>query len=128
MPSEEEDAQGIDFDLFYLPVAALNFFDDPYLSLGDDGYDVATLKDEVMRDGGIEQPVAVGKSATDVRERGDHSACTFNGNHRLAVARELGIAEMQCEHSWADDAVPLTRCEIEALGGRIVEMPAPRVP
>jgi hypothetical protein len=120
---EEEDA----FDgLFYLPVAGLKFYDDPYDGYGDDGYDVESLKEEVIRDGGILQPIAVGMSDHDMREKGDKSICAYNGNHRLAVAKELGYAEMLCENSYADDAVPLTWTEIEALGGRAyVESPAP---
>ncbi len=105
----------------------------PYRSLGDEGTDVDGLKAQVLRDGGIREAVAVGKSMAEVAERDNHEALTFNGNHRLAVARDLGIPELLCEHSWADDAEPLTRAEIEALGGRVlagpslgVEAPAPR--
>lgn len=112
-----------DFDRFLLPVPALAFYDDPYRGAGDEGYDMARLRAEVEADGGIRNPLAVGKSATDVRERDDHQARAYDGNHRLAVAKELGLVEILCEHAWADDAVPLTRAEIEALGGRVLDVP-----
>lgn len=112
------------FEWFALPVAALTLYDDPYRSLGDEGCDIEGLRAEVLRDGGIRNPIAVGKSLAEVTERDNHSAYSFNGNHRLAVARELGFPEMLCEHSWADDAEPLTRAEIEALGGRVLPGPS----
>jgi len=115
-----------DIDRFYLPVPVLNLYDDPGRSLGDEGWDLARLRDDVVRRGGILEPVAVGMSMHDLDASGDRSVNAYNGNHRLWVARELGYAEILCENSDADDAVPLSRAEVEALGGRVVEVSAPR--
>lgn len=102
---------------FYLPVSVIAFYDDPYAGVGDDGYDIDTLKAEIERDGGVIYSIQVGKSAAS----NDGKVYVFNGNHRLAACKELGIPEIICENAGYDDAVPLTVDEILALGGRFLD-------
>lgn len=103
---------------FYLPVHAIHFYDDPYAGLGDEGYDVETLKDEIARTGHVIYTIQVGKR----RDAQDGlMVYAFNGNHRLAAARELRLKEIICENSGADDAKPLTVAEILSLGGRFLD-------
>lgn len=108
------------FQPFYLPVPAVKIYDDPYSGEGDDGWTVKALKAEVERDGEILQCIQVGKSRHEM-QKGDHSVYAFNGNHRLAVAKELNLAEIISENaSGMDDAQPLTIEEIVQLGGRFI--------
>lgn len=51
---------------------------------------------------------------------GSTQVYVFNGNHRLAVARELNIPMMICDASDADDAEPLTIEQIVKLGGKFI--------
>lgn len=103
---------------FYLPVNAIHFYDDPYAGLGDEGYDVETLKDEITRAGHVIYTIQVGKR----RDAQDSlKVYAFNGNHRLAAARELRLKEIICENSGADDAKPLTVAEILSLGGHFLD-------
>jgi hypothetical protein len=112
--THEDYHQGI----FYLPAAKVSFYDDPYEGVGDDGYTVEELKAEIAKDG-QEQPIEVGYSLHDMAHRNDHGINAFNGNHRLAAIKELGIPMVMCENSEADDADPLTRADILALGGKL---------
>jgi hypothetical protein len=108
------------FHPFYLPPSAIKFYDDPYSGAGDDGYTVADLKAEVEEDGEILYCIQVGKSRLEM-PKGDHSIFAFNGNHRLAVAKELNLPEIICENaSGMDDAYPLSIEEIVQLGGRLL--------
>lgn len=102
---------------FYLPVNAISFYDDPYVGLGDEGYDVETLKDEIARAGEVIYAIQVGKS----HHQHDLKVYAFNGNHRLAAAKELRLKEIICENAGVDDAQPLTVKEILNLGGRFLD-------
>lgn len=106
---------------FYLPVSVIHFYDDPYSGLGDEGYDVETLKDEISRTGQVTYCIQVGKR----RGQDNPMVYSFNGNHRLAAAKELRLKEIICENSGADDAKPLTVAEILNFGGRFLEAVPP---
>lgn len=104
---------------FYLPVSKIMFYDDPYLGLGDEGWNVEELKADIAKNG-IEMDIWVGRSVHDMEHNSSNAICCFNGNHRLAAAKELGIEMIMCSNSDADDADPLTIAEIQAMGGRLI--------
>jgi hypothetical protein len=110
----EDYPQGV----FYLPVDKISFYDDPYRGEGDEGYDVEELKAAIAKKG-FRSVIQVGRSLHDMALNGDYGVCVFNGNHRLAACKELGITEIQCENSEADDSDPLTKQDILDFGGRV---------
>ncbi len=105
--------------LFHLPVDKIAYYDDPSTGLGDDGWDVAGLIEAIGRDG-QRMEIAVGRSLWSLAHDGDDGVAAFNGNHRLAACRALGLTTILCSHSDADDADPLTRADILELGGQLV--------
>jgi hypothetical protein len=104
---------------FWLPIEALDYYDDPQSSTGDDGWSFDELLDSIRTEG-QQMEVFVGFSVTEIRERQNYQVCVFNGNHRLLACRKLGIKEMLCDNSPADDAEPLTLEQITKLGGRLL--------
>lgn len=106
---------------FWLPTEAIEFYDPPEPGAGDDGWSDAELEASIAKDG-IQNSLSVGKSKHDMALH-NHRVFAFNGNHRLGFARKLGLPYVPCCNSDADDAVPLSREEIEALGGRFDTLP-----
>ena len=102
---------------FWLPPDSILFYDDPQHSPGDENWTMESLSQQVSQDGEILSPLQIGRSAWALEHESDVSVFAFNGNHRLAVAKDLGLPWIPCEASAAEDAVPLTRADILALGG-----------
>lgn len=101
---------------FTLPTSVVEYYDDPTENIGDEGWSLEELEADI-RQHGVQEPILVAKSLHQM-EKGGHDVYAFNGNHRLAVARKLGIRMIPCmAPSWADDAEPLSVEEIETLGG-----------
>lgn len=105
-------------DVFWLPTACIGYYDDPDAGQGDDGWDPDAIAASLSTYGQA-MPLAVGMSLHDMAASGDHSVCSFNGNHRLQVLKRIGIPFAMCENSAADDAEPLTVSAILALGGTL---------
>ena len=55
----------------------------------------------------------------DLKHSNDQNVYAINGNHRLAAWKTLGQPFVVCVNANSYDAVPLTRDDILALGGRI---------
>lgn len=104
---------------FYLPTTAVEFYDDPSDGVGDEGWSLDELTDQIRKDGEIQMDIQVGRSVVDLMSRGDDRVFAFNGNHRLGSAKLLKMPFVPCENSDADDADPLTKQDIIALGGRL---------
>lgn len=103
--------------IFHLPTGIIEHYDPPDdQSIGDDGWSKAMLREHV-RQHGIQKPIEVGMSETEMNQRGNDTPYAFNGNHRLSIAKELGHPTVPCVHSDADDALPLSDEYIKELGG-----------
>lgn len=107
-------------DLFQLPTAVVEFYDDPTQGVGDEGWTIDELVDEMQTNGMRQRtPIEVGRSRVDMKYSGDTNVYAFNGNHRLAACKKLGLQFVLCVNSSSYDAVPLTLEDIHTLGGRV---------
>jgi hypothetical protein len=110
------------YGTFYLPTAVLDYYDEPSTDptdpgyTGEQGWTLAQLRESIAVEG-LREPLAVGRSVADVERFGSENVLAFNGNHRLAVAREAELAMVPAVNSGAEDALPLTVDEIVGLGG-----------
>lgn len=84
------------------PTEKLDFYDLPE-DIGDEGWDDEILTESV-RLNGIQAPLEIGYSLYDWIVHGTLQPCVFNGNHRLRIARDLGLEEVPVVASDADDA------------------------
>jgi ParB-like chromosome segregation protein Spo0J len=91
-------------------------YDDPTNNIGDDGWNMEDLESDIIANG-QQNPLLVAKSLYQM-QHGDNNIYVFNGNHRLAILKKIGIKMAYCmAPSDADDAEPLSVEEIENLGG-----------
>lgn len=106
---------------FQLPTEIIKYYDDPHRrtdDVGDKGWTINRLVAD-MQARGQRKPIEVGRSRVDLKYDNDQNVYAINGNHRLAAWKKLGRPFVWCVNSASYDAVPLTREDILALGGRI---------
>lgn len=104
-PTSPPSASG-SWDPEAFPVALLRPYD--HLdATGNHGYTLDRLLREVRRDGVIREPLHIGYSAAQVAA-GDRAIYVFDGQHRLEVARRLGISHVPVRSAWrSEDALPV---------------------
>ena len=88
------------------PISLLHDYDRLDM-VGNDGWTVERITQDVRRTGRIRRPLDIGFSAAEVAN-GNYTIYVFDGHHRLAVARTQAIYHVRVRSAWrADDAVPI---------------------
>jgi hypothetical protein len=106
--------------VFWLPTNSVEFLDPPDSRHGDDGWDIDDLSLSIASNG-IESPLIVGQCQSWIDD-GNDGVFVWNGNHRLAVAKKLGLKYVPCENVDEDetvDGIALTIAQIKRIGGVI---------
>lgn len=125
--SEAVSSGGYPEGVYYLPTSHIEHYDPPSEDpghpsyTGQGGFTLADLRPDIKKNG-ITEPLLVAKSRHEVEHSGSDTVYAFDGNHRLAVAKEQGITHVPCLDAEShlpgnEDAVGLTRDEVRGRGG-----------